>query len=91
MTRLWLAIVSFLNPVTEVLPITTPEPAKLELFPCAYAGCQALLPWGMLSCPLCGHRQTRVRSAVTANQMTDDEVLYALEPDRPYDHAVDGL
>lgn len=22
---------------------------------------------------------------------TDDEILYALEPDRPYDHAVDGL
>jgi hypothetical protein len=22
---------------------------------------------------------------------TEDEVLYALEPDRPYDHVVDGL
>ena len=84
-------IARHLNPVTDVLPVTKPEPSKPEdLWRCDNARCCGWLPYGLGLCPLCGHRQQRVRSVVVAHAQ-DQAILDALDPDNPYDWAVHGL
>lgn len=81
------SIADLMTPVIDVMPVLPPEPSKpQDLWRCDNAQCCGWLPYGLLTCPLCGHRQQRVRSAVV-----DQRILDALDPDNPYDWAVHGL
>ena len=86
------AVVSILNPVIDPVPLGKPEPAKPEgLERCDNPNCCAYIAFGCKTCPWCGRDQNRLRPVVVQQALTDEEILYALEPDRPYDWKVDGL